>query len=259
MSIVALVPVLAALAGAFIGGLVAEVRTVLEMRRERRQGLNRVLWTQLDLWYDLERSEVGGVVDHMHEGLAKRLGVAKEDLSFPAEYQDLLGSIIAQLASDARNPELDSQYETAVDALASFDPILAFRLSGKTKLARPREQSEGFIATVVQQMGSISYEELKPGVDHMRPFVRGEMFESSRQIFREDIEEVAEQLGRKAKKRVRRLLSNLSLRAGQQQETILEDYLDRAAPQLVALAAALQSSSNTATPEPAVADVPEGQ
>lgn len=259
MSLLALIPVLAALAGAFIGGLVAEVRTVLEMRRERRKALNRVLWTQLDLWYDLEQSDVGELIDEFMSGMAKRLGVTTDEFKIPAEHQDMFTAVLAQFVGEARNPDLDVNYEEAVDSLAIFDPILAFRLSGKTKFSRPREQSEAYLAKVIQHFGGGDENDLKPGVDLMRPFLRREMFDSARKVLREDIKDVAGELGRKPRKRVARLLSELSERADEKQSQSFEEYLDRAAPLLVAFVTAMQPSSDTNSDEEPLVDTSEAQ
>lgn len=192
------------------------------------------------MWYEIGRSDLGSFFDMFLTGLQKRLGVSEEELAPLAQQKGIISMLLRQvIEAEGQNSDLETKYIDAVDSLAIFDPILAFRLSGKNALTRYREQSDTYLQKALLHFGQTDLASATTGVEMVRPFMLNEGLELARKTLRKDIIEVAAKLGRTPGKQVKRLLSDLQDRAGKDQQQEFEEYMDRATQMMQTLAAQL--------------------
>lgn len=128
-------PVWAALGGAFVGGLVSEIRQWLQEGRGRRRTLRRVLHSQMDVWFKVLRSDPDELINALTRVVAERLPADSKQARLVYASQPFRDAL-AQLMPEALPADLVEQYERAVARLAEEDPILAHQLSGRTELAK---------------------------------------------------------------------------------------------------------------------------
>jgi hypothetical protein len=219
------VVVIAGLGAAGIAAIAGELRPYVEMKRERRKALNRVLWCQLDLWSEVKRSDLGDGVEILFAKIAARSGVPIAVFA-PPEARAKIAEILAENLIPKRDPQLDSKYEASVEVLASYEPVLAYRLSGKTELQRHKEQSDSYISAVVQQFGTNS-EVDNAALGALNPFARAEVLRSALYIIEEDIGIVANYLGRRTQRQVKRILRSLADRLEQDFKQRVDEGVER--------------------------------
>ena len=140
------VPVIAALTGAVVGGLVSEARAYLTDRREQRRAKRRVLAILLELQYQFRRSDANALSKQIGEQLRATIpGVEAswiEAIFSPVSVRAML----AVLPSDQSVGKLGEQLEDAVDALAIYDPWLAFKIRGYDSVLRLEETAGNLFA-----------------------------------------------------------------------------------------------------------------
>jgi hypothetical protein len=193
MSLQILVPIIAALAGAGLAAFAGELRHYVESSRDRRKALNRVLWCQLDLWYEVKRADIGDGLDIVFSKLATRLGVDIAAIA-SVETRSKLAQILADNFALRKSLELDKKYADAVETLAAYEPVLAYQLSGKTDLQRHREKSDAYVSAIAEQFGEGKTVD-SAGLGALMPFAREETFRAADLVLQEDIEDVAARLG----------------------------------------------------------------
>lgn len=126
-----LLPVLSALAGVIVGGLIAELRAALENFRGRRRALRVLLFHLLGLRHELSKRDPQHLVAAVVPFLQKHFGAALPDnlQQYPL-YQQVL--VAARHLSESSS--VAATYREAVADVAPFDPILAYHLSGDDRL-----------------------------------------------------------------------------------------------------------------------------
>lgn len=130
-----LLPVLAALAGAFVGGVIAELRTLLQGSRERRRALRFLLYQLLDLRFSIQRMDPHRLIATLRRIMERRFGPeAVQEFDAPL-VQSFFRQALDAVGASMEPPRSESRYAAAVDALAPYDPILAYRLGEQNQLA----------------------------------------------------------------------------------------------------------------------------
>lgn len=218
-------PALTALIGAAVGGFVSEARQFLEFRRERRKAVNRVLWCQLDLWYELKRFDLTDLTSAFLERLCQRLGVPIDQLAPYLPDVPELSEIIGTVAS-VRDPELTTRYQSAVGALSFFDPLLAYRLSGKAHNEPAARQADQIIGHFRERYPTQAESEQRM-VAILTPMLRDEMGHSQIKAVEEDIREVACLLGGSVRKEASNVLTSLQLQLDAERSASLTQAVDR--------------------------------
>jgi len=128
------IPVIAALVGAFIGGLIKEIGTAYQAYREDKRVLKRVLYNQLELWLQFKLCDPGPyvltAVQKLNELISKS-GIPEELVKEMTEpIQRELNSIYGEI--ELGNPvKLKERYQNVVDDLSRIDPLLAYNISGR--------------------------------------------------------------------------------------------------------------------------------
>ncbi len=125
-------PVLAALAGAVVGGLITGLGALLQGARERRRALRVILFELLELRHQIALRDPRNVLELLSQVVAERAGRdAARELAAP-EGQRLARQLVQAAAKTFSESPLGPGYEGAVQALAPYDPFLAYRLRGQT-------------------------------------------------------------------------------------------------------------------------------
>lgn len=124
---------IAALIGAVVGGIVAELRTLTQSARERRRALRILLYELLELRDKIRKSNPRDFLSALERFVAKKFG-ATDLAQFKASalQQIIRQTLTAALANDKAT--ISSRYVKATEELAPYDPILAYRISGRAAL-----------------------------------------------------------------------------------------------------------------------------
>jgi hypothetical protein len=125
----------AALVGAMVGGFIGELRVLMEGRRERRRALRLLLYQLLEVRYRVSTADPRAIPRVLKKYIEGRFGsdVARQ-LDSPQAKRQLRQFIQALAESVSRDPVAPA-YQQAVDAIAPYDPILAYRLRDLGRLA----------------------------------------------------------------------------------------------------------------------------
>lgn len=128
MSLPDVLPVAAALAGALVGGIVAELRTALQGLRERRRALRVLLYELLELRFRLTTLDPRAILPALENYMVRRFGVAVAEVFKTPEWKVAMSVAFQAAAASIPKSSLGDEYESAVNAIAPHDPVLAYRL-----------------------------------------------------------------------------------------------------------------------------------
>lgn len=132
-----LITIIPVAVGVLLGAFVKEIGVFMQVSREDKRFLKRVLFHQLNLWWELWRSDYGYMLSVFDE----ELSAALQRLGAPPEQTiGLVDSVRPQVitlfteAKMTSPQEIFDQYQEAVKQLAEVDPVTAheinFRFSG---------------------------------------------------------------------------------------------------------------------------------
>jgi len=126
-------PIVTALAGVLLGGFVAEFHNILQGRRERRRALRIVLYRLLQLRFQVQARRPERIIATVSNYVRQQgVDVPGQEIARHPLFKRALSKV---LDSQAHAPLADS-YSDAVDALASYAPVLAYSLSGEDRFLR---------------------------------------------------------------------------------------------------------------------------
>lgn len=204
-----LVPVIAALAGAVVGAMSAEVRSFLELRRENRKVLNKVLFNLLDLRHALRVTDPAVVLEFITEGMADHFGAAaaEAEISSALTASPGLTHILASTTGAWTPADLAKQYDAAVESLSAVDPLLAFQLSGRPGLLQKREEMNKLMDLLTPEQAPEGAAELRSVHQAVKDTVHSILHRSALELLEEDILDVAARLGWVIRWRARRILT----------------------------------------------------
>ncbi|HVZ41388.1 MAG TPA: hypothetical protein VHI13_19060 [Candidatus Kapabacteria bacterium] len=117
----------AALLGVIIGSLLTGFLKWIEERHNRRRALNQALHSLLEIRQTLRRFDATKNVHAVGEVIAEKAGIPIEELSTPMDQ----AAPMVQLAHAAAWDEtLSDRFRETANAVAAFDPLLAYELHG---------------------------------------------------------------------------------------------------------------------------------
>lgn len=202
------IPILAALAGALVGALSAELRTILEVRRDARRITNKVLFNLLDLRHLVRFGHDEAVLRELAPLITAHPSFAGSETEVN-EYlvtSPTMREAVAKLAHSFTDPAFAEQYRIAVDALASVDPLLAFQLSGRTALVRMQEQLTELLDLLRDHQPEEETAREDPLRQKMEGMVKDFVHVDALKSLEDDILAVAAKLGWLVRWRVKRVL-----------------------------------------------------
>ena len=219
-----LVPVLTALAGAGVAGIVAEWRQVQQNKREALRPIRRVLHRQLNIWHTFQTGDRELLLDALAASFGRRYKVDAKEIRRELVASPLGGVMLDKLLKEILPGDLATRYEEAVVELSEVDPFLAFRLGGKAGL---HQYTDTLDRLAVAEGANVS----DPHYVAASRIMRAEIHKHAAKLLREDIEEVAGLLGWRARRRARRLLRRVDLTKHPE----LDEALDSVMSQLESL------------------------
>lgn len=200
-----LLPVVTALIGAAIGGLVAELRQWLQISRDNRRVLNRVLFVQLDVWDTIRRADPDTAMNDLPRILAKVFSVPEPEVRQVFQGHPATLQFIRQILATATPTGVDNQYREAVDRLADVQPLLAYRISTRpgldALLTSWRAKAEEYLSTISEP------EDNRKFLDTFQPALESESRAIRLKRLEDDIADVAGAIGWRRERQVRLLLN----------------------------------------------------
>lgn len=202
-----LVPIIAALAGALVGGLVSEMRIAFEGQRERNRVLNQLLHYQLEVLYSLQRLDP----QELEQELAELFGTRFPEMSdqIVAGLRSAPGFMETLMAASGQHlPHgLVENYERSINGLSQVEPVLAYRLSSPEPVAR--------IGNLLEQVRLSAEDAAADGSELQRltTAVEPELYQVAAKKVREDINLLRPYLKRRHRAELGETLSKLGQRA----------------------------------------------
>ena len=141
------IPVIAALVGAFVGASIKELSSFYVMRREDKRILKKVLFNQLDVWYEVRRLHFGPMLTMYLKVVSEKLsrgGVPQELIYSELEKQRPLFNTLFRQIRLGEPGKVQPRYQDAVNELAKVDPVLAFRISGRPEFENDLGKLDAF-------------------------------------------------------------------------------------------------------------------
>lgn len=243
-----LIPMIPVAVGVFLGAFAKEIGVFMQVSRDDKRLLKRVLFHQLNLWWELWRSDYGHTLSVFDEELSaalQRLGAP------PEQTTGLVDSVKPQVitlfteAKMTSPQEIFDQYQEAVKQLAEVDPVTAyeinFRFSGGW-----REKMDELVERMQEMEGAAS----KPPTDKTvidRLFTR--LYETSNRelIVRleDDLLFVAQRVGWRTRRNIRQKIKDMPGRVRKDVRQIVEQMF----AQITSLLSEAQQSSRQ-SPQP---------
>ena len=115
---------------AFAGYLVAALHNAAANIRERRKAVNSVLYSLLEVRWEVKTSDPRFVMAALRRFLLERFGAQAEVELSKSEIQQFLREFVASVTPGERDG-IVKRYSDAVQKLAPFYPLIAHRLAGE--------------------------------------------------------------------------------------------------------------------------------
>lgn len=219
-------PVITALVGALIGGVVAELRTFMAASRERKKALRVLLYELLQLRFEIHRYNPEHLMQALSRLFARRFGAEGIKAVETPETKTLIDSIIHAVLNTMR-PEFSTKYNNAVEALAPHDPILAYSLVGQEQLLA-LDRTVGQYYEVIRAHPEIAADpEGIRFLDASKKATFNAAYVEAAKRLAEDITDVACKCSFWTNRRVRHILSRQDRFSGKEMDELLDRFLDQ--------------------------------
>ena len=221
-------PVLAALAGVIVGGVIAELRTLLRGARERRRALRTLLHHLLELRFRVVTQDPRPLLPILIGYLKRRFSPEQVQAFESSASEQILRQVFAALVTSAGDPPVIEQYERAIEALAPHDPILAYRLSNQSRLPNLEHELMGYYAklmTLPQLAQDAEAVELLPQIESASVVIaRSQALDQ----LAESIRDVASEVSWSTRRGARQVLQRQDEIPGAELDKILDQFVQTA-------------------------------
>lgn len=220
------ITIFSALAGAFVGGLVAEVRNIIQLRRDVNKARNNLLYKLLDIWFIVKSRDIDNFFEAFFDRFSTKLNVPKSLIIEDFKKNTELNNTIAKMIKDRFPTEhLELKYQEAVDLLGPLDPILAYRMSGKESLIRYQDFSAMCKKYV---FGSLTPEDISIDnfIGHVKEFVDKRLAREVLSLIEDDIRNVGDKIGGRTRSGIEETFRRLETRATDETNTLIDEYID---------------------------------
>jgi len=174
-----------------IGFILSEAGVWFRSRTEKYKIRNRAISYLLDIHHIFTTLNVAPSLEIMTQKISERHPEIQKD-----ELEDVLNKlyqplILAYLKKQGNEniSKLEENYKSAIDNLSPIDPIIAYRLRGRTNIILLFDQLSDHFKTVGEQLGSST--ELKFNMEEMFSLMEPKIHSSALQDIKADILELA--------------------------------------------------------------------
>ena len=224
-----LLPVICALIGALVGGIVGETRIALQTSRERKRTLKKVLFNQLELWYETRRRRIGRLIETLERCMESRIA-SSDDLESTnireALHEDGLGIFFKEALEMVNIEEMVDRYQNTIGELAPCDPVLAYQLSGRVAILEYQRWYGDILQQIEISNDSIEDVEMTAMVEYVQDYVDESASQKVTEALEEDVKMVASAISFREWWRVWRLIRGKE-RLEEKQNMEMEQELNR--------------------------------
>lgn len=207
-----------AVSSVFLGWALNELTRFLNNRKENRNLKRQVLFNLLEINHQLIRLDPKDIINVVVRVLKKHNLV--EDDSIGEILHQLMGNVFKKDAiSEIEN--LEDEYEAAVSKLALTNPILAFRLKGRTKISQIDNIFNQYYKNCIEMFPN-DLDEVKQVEEVSDKMVIPDTIKDSIKNLKNDILKLALKINIRTWVRVRKLLRNSKKKA----LTEIENFAD---------------------------------
>lgn len=220
------ITIFSTLAGAFVGGLIAEARNILQLRRDVNRARNNLLYNLLDIWFIIKTRDVDVFIDDLIDRLSLKANVPKNMIIDGFEKNiDFKSTLVKIILEKIPTEHLEKKYQEAVDSLGPLDPLLAYRMSGKGSLIRYEDISATFKKHMFEDKTpeNASFDRF---MKHLKEFADKKVAQEVLNLIEEDIRKVGERIGGRTRRGVEETFRRLEVRAKEDRIKFLDEYID---------------------------------
>lgn len=214
-----ILPVIATLAGIFVGWLLNELSYLIRSRREDKRQLKEVFYNLLETWYLIRLTNTEKIADLVANEL-KNLILPVYDVSgayqfFKEFYEQFISSILLEFSFFKDIKEVEMRYQDSVKSLARIDPILAYTLGGKKFVFHYLEYLDFSVQKISMLAKSSERDSREVNIEevskNLKKFSKTELYEQALSSLKEDIRRVSWKVGIKTWIEAKRLLRKSKL------------------------------------------------
>jgi len=143
-------------------------------------------------------------------------------------YSRLLGDFVQDNVAENLK-DIEKEYSSAVENLATIDPITAYRLNGKTKIIETFSLLQNYYEGVKQQFPD-DIEEIQSTIDLATETIKPEIIKDAINDLESEIRDIAFSIDVKTWFKVKKTLKSLKERIRKDGATKIDDLLDKLIP-----------------------------
>lgn len=195
------------------GWLLNEFGTWFKEKRENKRIRKNVLYHLLEIHYSIRKLDISKEVKGISE-LTMRLIPKEEHTEELREtlnqiYQSALGGLFEQNVNKELE-DLHDAYLNSIESLSSVDPIMAYRLKGKTKITHGFDmmnQSISALQNMIGELDATSMQQQQAIIVILKP----EIIQDLLRDIENEITEVARSINRSTKSTVQTMLNEYKM------------------------------------------------
>jgi hypothetical protein len=186
----------------------------------------------MDVWFQLKKQDISGAIALMMPHIAAHFGISENEARVSKRVEKFIVAASKDTMTDPAGEEsLRSRYRAAVESLAPFEPMLAYRLSGKTEIGDLGGMYKYF-SRVVQQAESEGDIQKRGFVERLIPYWETKLYTAAVATVEEDILAVASAISWLTRWKLKLTLSYLKNQYKEKFSEVLRSYLHYASETL---------------------------
>lgn len=193
-----------------IGWLLNEFGSWFKERRENKRISKNVLYHLLEIHYSIRKLDISKEINAISEitmrAIPKEEHIEGLKDGLNKVYQTMLGSLLEQNVSEELD-DLEDDYLNSVESLSTIDPVLAYRLKGKTKILQGFDiinQSINNLQKIVGEMDATSIQQQEAMISMLKPEILQKLITD----IEEEIIDIAKTINPSTRKEVNSMFVN---------------------------------------------------
>lgn len=175
------------------GWFLNELGQWFRTRQDDKKIKRRILYNLLETNFIFNQLDTSNIVELLTERILLRIPKHEQTEEVKQYLNQLYSGLISNLIQEnvADNLEsIEEKYTSAVDSLATIDPVTAYRLNGKTKIIETFDLLEDYYEEVKQQFPN-DIEQMQGAIEIATNSIKPEIIKEAIEDLEEEIRDIA--------------------------------------------------------------------
>lgn len=175
------------------GWFLNELGQWFRTRQDDKKIKRRILYNLLETNFIFNQLDTSNIVELLTERVLLRIPKHEQTEEVKQYLNQLYSGLISNLIQEnvADNLEsIEEKYTSAVDSLATIDPVTAYRLNGKTKIIETFDLLEDYYEEVKQQFPN-DIEQMQGAIEITSNSIKPEIIKEAIEDLEEEIRDIA--------------------------------------------------------------------